>query len=112
MSSLTRFPFSVLVSLMLTLGLDRPGWSDHHKETKAVENSIGMKLMRSPKGKFTMGSPESEKGRRADEKQRDVVIPNAFYLGAHEVTQGQFEKIMGFNPSYFSAKPNGKDGVD
>jgi formylglycine-generating enzyme required for sulfatase activity len=97
---------------MVTLGMDRPGWSDDNKESKSVENSIGMKLMRIPKGKFTMGSPESEKRRRADEKQRDVVIPNAFYMGAHEVMQGQFERIMGFNPSYFSAKPNGKDGVD
>ena len=56
MSSLTKFPFSILVSLILTLGMDRPGWSDDSKESKSVENSIGMKLMRIPKGKFAMGS--------------------------------------------------------
>ena len=109
MSSLTLFRLIVLSSLLLTLGMDRPVWSD---DNKSVENSIGMKLMRIPKGKCTMGSPESEKGRRADEKQREVVISSAFCMGAHEVTQGQFEKIMGFNPSYFSTKPNGKEGVD
>ena len=39
-----------------------------------------------PTGKFTMGSPESEKLRNNDEKQHDVTI-NSFYVDAYEVSQ-------------------------
>jgi formylglycine-generating enzyme required for sulfatase activity len=77
---------------------------------KSVTNSIGMKLVLIPAGTFRMGSPLQEKERRANEAQRDVVIPKPFYLGIHEVTQRQFERVMGFNPSYFSAHPTGKKG--
>ena len=82
------------------------------KPPREIENSIGMKLVLVPPGKFTMGSPKEEKGRNKDEEQREVEIKNAFYLGVHEVTQEQFEKVMGFNPSYFSARTAGRKGAD
>ena len=47
-----------------------------------------LKLM--PIGRFTMGSPRREPGRRANESQRVVQITRPFYLSAHEVTNGQF----------------------
>jgi formylglycine-generating enzyme required for sulfatase activity len=40
-----------------------------------------------------------------------VEIAKAFYLGIHEVTQKQFEKVMGYSPSYFSANAMGKPGA-
>ena len=66
-----------------------------------ITNCIGMKLVLIPKGTFTMGSPRSEEGRKPDEEQHQVTISNNYYLGAYEVTQGQYEKIMASNPSYF-----------
>ena len=66
-----------------------------------VANSVGMKLALIPKGKFMMGSPPSEKDRKADESLREVTLSRDFYLGIHEVTQEQYEKISGKNPSGF-----------
>src|SRR5690606_13126979 len=47
-----------------------------------------LKLM--PTGRFTMGSPRREPGRRANEAQRPVQITRPFYISVHEVTNAQF----------------------
>ena len=52
-------------------------------------------------GTFTMGSPESEVGRFESEIQRQVTLSKGFYLGKREVTQAQWERVMGTNPSKF-----------
>jgi formylglycine-generating enzyme required for sulfatase activity len=65
-------------------------------------NSIGMKFVLIPAGSFSMGSPEAEPGRSTDESpQHLVTLTSAFYLGVTEVTQGQWQTIMGDNPSRF-----------
>jgi formylglycine-generating enzyme required for sulfatase activity len=79
---------------------------------REVKNSVGMKLRHIPAGKFTMGSPTDEKHRHTDETQHEVTISKAFYLCVYEVTQGQYEKIMGANPSHFSANGGGKQQVE
>ncbi|MFZ4733441.1 MAG: formylglycine-generating enzyme family protein [Pirellulales bacterium] len=66
-----------------------------------ITNSIGMKLVLIPRGTFTMGSPIEENGAHNDEEQHVVTISKAFYLGKTEVTQGQYEQVMGGNPSQF-----------
>ncbi len=68
-----------------------------------IENSIGMhfRLIPTSFGKYKMGSPPDEQGRGPDEARHDVAIRQAFYAGVHEVTQAQFEQVMGFNPSFF-----------
>jgi formylglycine-generating enzyme required for sulfatase activity len=68
---------------------------------KTITNSVGMKLVLIPKGTFTMGSPIEEEGADNDEEQHQVTIGKDYYLGVTEVTQGQYEKVMGTNPSYF-----------
>jgi len=65
-----------------------------------VVNSVGMVLVPIPAGEFQMGSPESEAGRQGDETQHLVRITKAYYLGAYEVTQEQYEKVMGKNLSH------------
>jgi formylglycine-generating enzyme required for sulfatase activity len=71
------------------------------QDPKKITNSIGIKLVRIPKGKFLMGSPETEKGRSNDEIQREVTISRNFYMGSTEVTQAQWFAVMEFNPSKF-----------
>jgi formylglycine-generating enzyme required for sulfatase activity len=54
-----------------------------------------------PAGRFLMGSPGFEPGRYKDEgPQRWVDVPR-FAMGKFEVTQGQWQAVMGSNPSYF-----------
>ena len=48
---------------------------------------------------FTMGSPESEKGRFEDETQHVVQLDN-FQISAIPVTQALYESVMGANPSH------------
>jgi formylglycine-generating enzyme required for sulfatase activity len=81
------------------------------KNRKEITNSIGMKFVQIPAGKFLMGSPKEEENRDRDEAQHEVEITKPFYLGIHEVTQGQYEQVMAINPSYFSASRDGKEIV-
>ena len=76
----------------------------HAQSPKEITNSIGMKLVLIPKGTFMMGSPESEEGHQENESQHEVTISKDYYLGVTEVTQGQYERVMGTNPSYFQKR--------
>ncbi len=67
-----------------------------------ITNSIGMKLRLIPPGEFMMGSPETEKGRWVDEgPQHPIRITKPFYMGVFPVTQAEYERVMGTNPSRF-----------
>jgi len=79
---------------------------------KEITNSIGMKLVLVPKGTFMMGSPESEQGRQKNEDQHEVTISKDYYLGVYEVTQAQYEKVMGKNPSHFQGAVVGNENAD
>jgi formylglycine-generating enzyme required for sulfatase activity len=76
-----------------------------------MENSIGMKLVPVKPGTFLMGSPESEEGHDGYEYQHEVEITRPFYVGVYEVTQEQYERVMGKNPSSFSSTGRGKAKV-
>jgi formylglycine-generating enzyme required for sulfatase activity len=54
-----------------------------------------------------MGDPAGDR----DEKPRRVTISRPFYLGKYEVTQAQFEAVMGKNPSHFSPRGDGAAAV-
>jgi formylglycine-generating enzyme required for sulfatase activity len=71
-----------------------------------------MKLVLIPAGKFLMGSPEDEKDRLENEGPRhEVTISKAFHIGAYDVTQEQYERIMGTNPSQFKGAQNPVENV-
>ena len=61
-------------------------------------NSIGMKLTFIPAGEFQMGSPDAEQDREDNETRHLVKITKPFYLGVYEVTQQQYEQVMGTRP--------------
>ena len=79
---------------------------------ESIKNSIGMTFELIPAGEFLMGSPDNHKDAEKNEKpQHRVRITRPFYLGVYEVTQAQYEAVMGNNPSYFSANGGGSDSV-
>jgi formylglycine-generating enzyme required for sulfatase activity len=53
-------------------------------------------------GTFTMGSPVDEPGRNPNEAQHEVTLTRPFLIQTMEVTQGQFQDTMGYNPSEFA----------
>lgn len=59
-------------------------------------------MRRVPKGAFVRGSPTNELGRSGDETQYKVTLTQDFNLGVYEVTQRQWELVMGGRPGYFS----------
>jgi len=62
-------------------------------------NSIGMEFVLIPAGTFMMGSSDEDPEARDFERPRhSVTISKPFYMGKFEVTQAQWEAVMGFNP--------------
>ena len=70
-------------------------------ETKTITLPGGaeMAMVWCPPGTFTMGSPESEKGRDDDETLHRVTLTHGFWIVKTEVTQGQWKSVMGKNPA-------------
>jgi formylglycine-generating enzyme required for sulfatase activity len=86
--------------------------SSEAQPPKQITNSIGMKLVLIPKGTLMMGSPIEEEGRENDEYQHEVTISKDYYLGVYEVTQSQYERVIGKNPSFFQGdKVGGQNGA-
>ncbi|NQV26761.1 MAG: SUMF1/EgtB/PvdO family nonheme iron enzyme, partial [Rhodopirellula sp.] len=103
-----------------------------HQETWATyldipveyENSLGMKFRLIPPGEFLMGSTLEEieaaspvPGKRdewsefvaSESPQHRVILTRPIYLGTTEVTQEQYQQIIGDNPSLFSSEGKGKE---
>ena len=76
---------------------------DKGLQKEILENlgkGIKLEMVRIPAGKFMMGSPESAMSRRRnDERQHEVTLTKHFNMGKYEVTQEQWEAVMGNNPS-------------
>lgn len=101
-------------------------WAKHLGVPVEYENTIGMKFRLIPPGEFLMGSTSEEieaalKVAGEDETWRErinseapqhkVVLTQPVYVGVTEVTQAQYEQVMGANPSHFSTTGEGKDAV-
>lgn len=70
-------------------------------------NKVSLKLVAIPAGKFTMGVPAGAAGRlKTDEDEHEVTLAKEFWMGATEVTQAQYETIMGENPAATNKQPN------
>ncbi len=102
-------------------------WAAYLKVPVEYTNSIGMKFRLIPPGEFLMGStqreidetisrliPDDKTGPafcQSENPQHKVVLTKPFYVGIYEVTQEQYESVLGTNPSQFSANGPRKDAV-
>jgi formylglycine-generating enzyme required for sulfatase activity len=79
-----------------------PAKTDSSAEGKAFAiPDLSMEMLWVKPGTFEMGSPLSEKDRLDRETPHAVTLTEGYWLGKHEVTQSQWEKVMGSNPSDF-----------
>jgi formylglycine-generating enzyme required for sulfatase activity len=67
-------------------------------------NGVPLEMIFVPGGSFKMGSPEGV-GRDNERPQHDVTVPG-FYIGKFQITQAQWEAVMGKNPSSFKGDPD------
>jgi len=92
-----------------------------------TSSTTGMELKLIPPGDFQMGSPDdgTEPGRvkevrnnegillytYIDETRHWVTLTKSFYIGKYEVTQDQYQAVMGINPSNYTAAIPGENGT-
>src|SRR5687767_939818 len=95
---MTRFRLSLAVLFAAAPCLqaeDKPG----------TEKEIaGVKLCWCPPGTFSMGSPGTEPGHRADEARVEVKLTKGFWAAKYETTQGQWKRVMGKLPGKATAE--------
>jgi formylglycine-generating enzyme required for sulfatase activity len=72
-------------------------WSGFLGQSEEWTNSLGMQLRMIPPGTFQMGSPNGQ-GDSDEHPQHEVTLTKPFWLGIHEVTQGQWQQLMGTAP--------------
>ncbi len=70
-----------------------------------IKNDLDMTFVYIPPGKFWMGSPDDEPKRGDNETMHEVILTQGFYMQTTPVTQLQWEKVMGSNPSNFKGDP-------
>ena len=76
-------------------------WESATPGATCAEPTTGMEFVYVPGGEFEMGCGKKEQGCDNDEKPRHNVKVNGFWIGKYEVTQAQWETVMGDNPSNF-----------
>lgn len=101
-------------------------WAKYLSVPVEYTNSLGMKFMLVPPGEFMMGSaPDKitsslqsagndvlwQESIQSEGPRHKVILTRAYYLGVHEVTQGQFEQVLGKNPSSFCPAGISKDVI-
>ena len=72
---------------------------DEVEEKADLGAGIKLDMVLIPAREFQMGSPESEKYHQDNALQHEVTLTKPFYMGKYEVTQEQWESVMGNNPS-------------
>ncbi|MBM3271400.1 MAG: SUMF1/EgtB/PvdO family nonheme iron enzyme, partial [Candidatus Sericytochromatia bacterium] len=67
-----------------------------------LDGGVTIQFIWLPAGRFLSGSPADEPGRESDETQHPVKLTRGFYMQTTEVTQAQWQALVGKNPSYFT----------
>ena len=99
LSILGRIP----VNELLTLPIDTLAQLPESLRRKIpIINSVGMRFLRLPAGQFAMGEGS---------EAHLVTLTEPFYLGIYAVTQEEYKKVVGENPSHFKGAQNPVENV-
>ncbi len=93
-------------TLNLTLIKAEPPQSTHKTYIENANCGLNMKMVYVEGGTFQMGATSEEEGAESDEMPVHSVTLSSYYIAECEVTQAQWQKIMGINPSYYTGDPN------
>ncbi len=80
-----------------------PADSTETPQTESEEKQVDDGFVWIEGGTFQMGSPETENWRINDEIQHEVAL-SGFWMSPYEVTQAEYERLMGVNPSSFTGE--------
>ena len=89
------------------LFVDTKGANFEHRFYRALLQTPPTNMVFIRPNTFQLGSPTNEVGRLRDEgPQTTGTISHGFWMGKHEVTQGEYLSVVGSNPSQFPGDPN------
>lgn len=98
----TLLPIISIASLSLILSCENPAGNDSESNSGTVTPETGVKtaveMLAVPGGTFTMGSLIGSLYPK--QKEPHEVKVSAFEIGKYEITQKQFEEVLGWNHSY------------
>ncbi len=78
--------------------------SGEQEITVTLPGGVPLVMVRIPAGTFQMGAPASERNSSSNEQPvHQVTLTQDYFIGKYEVTQAQWQAVMGTNPSYFSS---------
>jgi len=104
-NTLKKFGFAVIIAVIsLTAMLMTGCSSDDSDDDNNGGGTVSIEMLTIPAGTFTMGSPTTEPNRYSDETQHSVTL-SSFKMSKYQVTQEQYQAVMGSNPSNFSSSP-------
>jgi formylglycine-generating enzyme required for sulfatase activity len=109
----------LIVPIVISAGTPAPDSQAGLKDE--ITKKIGMKLAAIAPGKFLMGSTPEEiacvrgegrnNGYDNEAPRHKVEVSKKFYIGVYPVTHGQYRRVVGTNPSWFSSSGGGRDEV-
>ena len=83
----------------------------YKKQLQQVKAQTGLDFVLVAPGCFIMGSPATETGRVDGERQHKACLSQGYLLGKYEITQAQWQQVMGSNPSHFGPSDLGPSDV-
>jgi formylglycine-generating enzyme required for sulfatase activity len=99
---LVNLLFVSIFSLVLSSCNSGTTTRSENQFTTFTEKYGSIEFVKVPKGSFTMGNTGSYSGRKREYPIHTVTFANDFYVGKYEVTQAQWDTVMGETPSRFS----------
>ncbi len=98
--------FLVLAGAPASAGESSPAYPEAlppppEDDPEAVSPVLGASFVLIPAGSAVIGSADGDPARFENETARRVTIGRPFFLQTTEVTQGQWKRVMGGNPSFF-----------